>query len=298
MAMLIFHFANSKNECYLLFFVCIYQCFFRGYGLNRILKVAITVFPFWFSSPCHALYNGNPSAPELPESGCLIGKDFFLGIKAGYIGDLVFSRSMIVKASQSQADHEISSFKSLMNAGIITVDFMNRVDLYTAIGTYQIKLSQKIRENNRIHYTSDHHIGGMAGIKAVLACWGDTQIGVDVKGFLSCPRIEAIHVNDSHADVGHSKCSDRQWQIGAALSQRVGWFVPYIGATYTHAELKLKSLSSLQQYYPKKEVLLTNKYSFGFILGFGLAFDSMLSLNLEAKMIEETAGSCSLDFRF
>ena len=234
----------------------------------------------------------------MPENGCCISSDYFLGIKGSYLGDIVFSRSMVVRSRNTQASHEISSFKSVVNAGVITLDFMNRVVFYTGIGSYHLQLSQRFGSDNHVQYKSDHHIAGMAGLKGILVCWGDTLLGFDVKGFVSYPNLDSIRLNDFYVDVGDSKCRATQWQIGAGLSQRMDWFIPYIGAIYNHSRLKLYSLSSLQELYPHKNVLLSNKYSFGFVLGFGISLDSTLSLNVEARMIDETAGSCSVDFRF
>ncbi|MCX6986936.1 MAG: hypothetical protein NT065_02085 [Chlamydiae bacterium] len=266
--------------------------------MNLFVKAALMSSFFCSFSTCYGLYNGNPSSPEMPENGCCFPNDYFLGIKAGYLGDLVFSRSMVVRSRHTEASNEISSFKSVMNAGMITLDFMNRVDLYTAIGSYHLQLSQRTGPDSRIHYKSDHHLAGMAGLKGILVCWGDTQLGLDVKGFVSYPHLDSIRFNDSYVDTGNSKCRDTQWQIGTGLSQRMDWFIPYIGVTYTHSRLKLYSLSSLQEFYPRKNVLLSNKYSFGFVLGFGISLDSTLAVNVEARVIEETAGSCSVDFRF
>ena len=244
------------------------------------------------------LYNGNPSSPELPEDGFLIPKECWLGIKTGYQGDYVFSRSMIAHASDSSASHQINSFSSYMNSGTFTLDFANRAEFYGVLGSYKLKLSQRLDENNRVHFSSDQHIAGIVGLRAILATWGDTHLGADVKGFISYPEIDSIQVNGASVSSGSAKFSDREWQLGASVSHQVFCFVPYIGFTYTHARLKASKLSSLRNYYPKQTLRLNNKYSFGFVFGFGLTADTGFSCNLEARIIQEAAATLSADFRF
>ena len=263
----------------------------RNFVVTLALVTLITTSGF-------SLYNGNPSSPELPEDGFLIPKECWLGIKTGYQGDYVFSRSMIVHATDSNTPHQINSFSSYMNSGTLTFDFANRAEFYGVLGSYKLKLSQRLDQSNRVHFSSDQHIAGILGLRAILATWGDTHLGADVKGFISYPEIDSIEINGSSVSSGSAKFSDREWQIGASLSHQVFCFVPYIGLTYTHARLKLSKLSSLKIYYPKEEFGLSNKYSFGFVFGFGLTADTGFSCNLEARIIQEAAATLSADFRF
>ncbi|MCX6989933.1 MAG: hypothetical protein NTX49_02535 [Chlamydiae bacterium] len=263
----------------------------RNFAATLALATLTTALSF-------SLYNGNPSSPELPEDGFLIPKECWLGIKAGYQGDYVFSRSMIVHASDSSASHQINSFSSYMNSGTLTFDFANRAEFYGVLGSYKLKLSQRLDESTRVHFSSDPHIAGIIGLRAILATWGDTHLGADVKGFISYPEIESIEVNGSSVSSGSAKFSDREWQIGTSLSHQVFCFVPYIGLTYTHARLKATKLASLKSYFPKEELRLNNKYSFGFVFGFGLTADTGFSCNLEARIIQEAAATLSADFRF
>ena len=258
---------------------------------------AYALFTF-LSSSVHALYNGNPSLPQMPENGFFIPDEFFLGIKTGYQGDYVFSRNMTVHNADESASHQISSFNSYMNSGTFTIDFANRVDLYGVLGSYRMKLSQRFGQENRIHISSDHHIAGIIGLRAIGACWGDTVLGFDVKGFMSYPDVSSIELNGVFQPHESAKISDRQWQVGTALSHKVSCFVPYIGLTYTHSRIKVRGLSSLVDFYPKSHMRLRNTYSFGFVFGFGLTREEGLACNLEARVLEETAATLSLDFRF
>lgn len=235
--------------------------------------------------------------PELPEDGYLIPKESWADLKIGYQGDVVFSRSMIVHG-ETEASHQTSSFTSYMNSGTLTIGLVNRVELYGVLGSYKLKVSQKLEGENRVHFSSDRHIAGVVGARALVAAWGDTHLGVDAKGFISYPEIDSIELNGSSISTGSAKCSDRQWQLGASVSHQVSIFVPYIGVTYSHVRLKLYELSSLTSFFPDEELRLSNKYSFGFVFGFALTADTAFACNLEARIIEEVGATLSADFRF
>ena len=49
---------------------------------------------------------------------------------------------------------------------------------------------------------------------------------------------------------------------------------------------------------PQKEVRFNNKYSFGFVFGFGIGPNRGFDVNLETRLIEETAVGLNADFRF
>jgi hypothetical protein len=249
-------------------------------------------------SSCYGLYNGNPSLPELPEDGFFIPKECWLGLKVGYLGDYVLSKSMIVHSKDSEASHEISSYSSFMNSGTFSLDFGNRAEFYGVVGGYQMKITQKLLGDNRVHFQSDQHVAWMAGFRAIAAYWGDTYLGADVKGFLCHPFVDKISLNDISLELDRSKISDRQWQIGASVSHKVSMFVPYIGVTYNHTRVKLSNLSSLKNLVPTKTIRLKNKYSFGFVFGFGLTAETGFACNLEARLVEEAAITASADFRF
>lgn len=292
----IFLFANTRAQWYrklTLLFAILWGRAVKSKTLCKIFALSMLC-----ASPGFSLYNGNPSAPELPEDGYLIPKECWLGLRTGYQGDMVFSRSMTAHASGAEISHQISSFSSYMNSGTFTLDFANRVDLYGVIGSYKLKLSQRLEGDNRVNYSSDHHLAGMMGLRVIAAYWGETHLGVDVKGFLSYPEIDSIELNGSSQPTGSAKFSDREWQIGAGVSHKVSCFVPYIGLTYSHVRLKLSKLNSLAAFYPNKEVRLRNKYSFGFVFGFGLTAETAFAFNVEGRIIEETGATLTADFRF
>jgi hypothetical protein len=130
------------------------------------------------------------------------------------------------------------------------------------------------------------------------AYWGQTRLGVDVKGFISYPHIESIELNGETVSSKGAKFSDRQWQIGAGLSHEISCFVPYIGLTYSHVRVKASGLNALRDFFPNKHVRFWSKYAFGFVFGFGLSASRAFSCNLEARIIEEAAASFSADLKF
>ncbi|MBM3208200.1 MAG: hypothetical protein FJZ57_06315 [Chlamydiae bacterium] len=268
-----------------------------GLVLDRLSLLKKIFFCVTFSTSAHALYFGNPSAPEMPEDGFFISPECWIGVKTGYQGDYVLSRSMLVRSSGTEATHTISSFSSQYNAGSVALDFGNRWDIYGSIGAYKLGLSQRVSSDTSIHFTSENQLGGLLGIRTVAACWGEIQLGFDAKAFYSHPNLDCITVNGNKIST-KGYVSDRQWQLGCGLSRRVSWFVPYIGFTYSHDRTKFGNLKTLATYFPNNTLRLINKYSFGFAIGFGVGLQKDFSCNVEARIVEETGIGCSADFRF
>lgn len=265
--------------------------------IQRIIGLAIGL-AFCSFTKVLSLYNGNPSLPEMPEEGWLISKESWLDLKIGYEGDIVFDRCMHVHASHDNDVHNINSYQSTMNSGTFTFGFSNRVELYFLLGSYQVELSQRLHNENHIHYDTDHHLGGLAGVRAIVGYWGETRLGLDAKYFMSTPDLAHLKLNGHHVPSDSAKMTDLEWQVGASLSHKVSFFIPYIGIKYSSAEIKLSHLHSLESALGTNHLRLKNKYPVGFVFGFGLSADRALAANLEARILDETAATLAVDFRF
>jgi hypothetical protein len=234
----------------------------------------------------------------MPEDGLIFSKESFVSLKAGYLGSYVFSEDMIVHTESNSASHEISAFQAYMNAGTITLGFGNRAELYSALGSYKMKIAQNLAKNEHVHYDFDPHFSALIGLRAILVSWRNNFLGIDAKGFLSYPNLGTLVVQGENRDCGSAKASDRRWQVGAALSHEMGAFIPYAGLTYAHSRIKITNLKSLKGIVPDAEVRLDNKYSFGLVFGFGITLHTALAFDVEVRLIEELAASLAGTFRF
>jgi hypothetical protein len=77
-----------------------------------------------------ALYMGNPAEPEIVYKGFLIPKDSSFGVKLGYQGDWVFDRLL---RAYSGSHRRIDYFKIVMNQGVLTLNYIDRFELYGTV---------------------------------------------------------------------------------------------------------------------------------------------------------------------
>ena len=90
----------------------------------------------------------------------------------------------------------------------------------------------------------------------------------------------------------------REWQVGAGVSYRIKWFVPYLGVDYSDFRAKIEHLGALHFILPNNHLTLKDSYPMGLFLGFGLSPEKAVNVNVEARLINENAFSVSADFRF
>lgn len=77
------------------------------------------------------------------------------------------------------------------------------------------------------------------------------------------------------------------------LAMIVVFFAPYLSALYNQTKASIKKF-----HQGGGSFTLHSKKKFGMALGTTLSTSKLFDLNLEARVINETALSCSFDFRF
>lgn len=134
------------------------------------------------------LYCGNPGAPELPEKGLFLPVEIPVAVKIGYEGSLVFKTN--------------GDFRYQMQQGVLTVDWVDRVDLFASFGQMQGK----------------HHQGFTWGVgtEVLLLYWHHFVMGLNAKF--------------QQASLGAWKY--KEWQVAPAISFETEYVKPYVGVAY------------------------------------------------------------------
>ena len=155
------------------------------------------------SSSLSALPMGNPAEPQIVYRGIWASEAATFALKTGYQGDVVFDRKF-------DKDHSHNHFFS--NQGIITLNYIDRLELYGGAGA--------------IAFDSKNRFTASGGGKILLGQWGDTGMGIDGKYQWSRPL--------------------REYQVAFGVFQNIGWFIPYVGVKYSniHARAGGKKLFS------------------------------------------------------
>lgn len=221
----------------------------------------------FYSSSVFALYNGSPTLPEMPEQGFFSAPDHALSFKVGYEGDFTFGRHLQIS---SVSDPQIYS---QFNSASLTLGFINRIEVYALLGASFTEFSFT-SSGQSIHLNTKENFAGEAGIRANTPIWGDFKFGVDAKYFYAWPTL-------SH---GSGSVFQKEWQVGAAVSQTFAYFTPYIGVKFGKFNMEFVDLSSYS-----KNISLQNACPVGLFIGMGIAGRKGVYFDLEARFVDEYA---------
>jgi opacity protein-like surface antigen len=247
-----------------------------------------------FIQQVYSMYNGNPSAPMMPEEG-LIFPHSWLSLKGGYEFDNVFNRKLKMQTHHLDAEHH--KFSSRTQFGVITVGLGDRVEIYSGLGNGKATLSQQV-EKMHIDYKTDAHFACTIGGRALFAYWDNLQVGLAASYLHFFPSLHSISIDDSSLVVGNAQMQYHEWQVGAGLSYHMKWLFPYIGAAYSNVQAKFLHLNSLKFLFHKSDFTLDSQKHYGVFVGCGFSPEKGVSVNAEGRFIDETAFVISADIRF
>jgi hypothetical protein len=249
-------------------------------------------------SNVQALYNGNPALPMLPEQGVFLGKNSWIGLKAGYEWDFVDERNLQLKGNSQGLHRKVRSFDAMGNFGVATFGMADRVEMYGVFGSYSTHTTYRPVSDNEVKFTTDGQFAWEIGGRVILAYWGDLQLGIDAKYFSYSPSIDRLTVNGEHVHESGAGFHYNEWQVGAGVSYRFRYVVPYAGMKYSNVRSKYYHLNAIDEIFPRKHFTLENRYPIGFFLGCGVSLERALDFNAEFRFLDELAVTVAADLRF
>ncbi|MGH2611641.1 MAG: hypothetical protein ACRDFB_01165, partial [Rhabdochlamydiaceae bacterium] len=178
-----------------------------------------------------ALYMGNPAEPQIIDQGFWISQNASFGIKVGYQGSRVTDRKMRANGNtHGRIDNMLLAF----DQGVITFNYLDRVEVYGSTGSMNGELSNRPHLDNkrRQYHTHDGWTAG-AGGRFLLAQWKKAIIGIDGKIQWSNPGMKWMAVDGISKNTGgHLKYCE--WQTSFAISYTADWLTPYLGVKYSN----------------------------------------------------------------
>lgn len=242
----------------------------------------------------YALYNANPSEPELIEEGFLLNycDDFLMG-KAGYQGDFVFNRKL---RAYKGAIGRMDEFYSMFNQAVLTANIKGQYEIYGSLGTMTAKFSHRphIDHKQRIYETRDHFTWG-AGARAELAHWNGAILGANGGYQYSRPHVKWITVN-GEAFKSQAFLNYHEWQVGLGVSYKIDCMVPYISGTYSRVGARVENIG--KEILPHSHFKLRSRQNWGMALGCSLATDRLFDLNVEVRLFSEQALTLAGNLKF
>lgn len=244
------------------------------------------LFSMCTASLC-AMYQGSPTLPEMPEENLFLPKDSAFSLKATYEADLVLGRNI---SASSLSDSNIHSF---LNAAEITWGILDRFEIYTLLGGFKETIVGS-KESAYCKLKIGESFGGEIGARVIGIFWGETKIGFDAKYFYGYPKLKTVEVGSKTASAS-SKSWQREWQVGVALSQKIAYFTPYVGANFSRFAA---DFTSVQSSIFSENTHIENTSPWGFVIGLGICGSKGPFLDLEARFFDEYAFSGAAGIRF
>ncbi len=261
----------------------------------RQIYLFLALLPCVFS---HALYNGNPSFPLMPEEGLFIPAESWFGAKFGYEWDYTFNHPLKVKDPGDGIRRHVQTFQSMGNAAVVTLILRDRVEAYGTFGVMQAEIDQNPKSGTHLKYSTNQDFCWEVGGRAILIYWGKAQLGVDAKYFEFSPSMQSVKANGSSVNAKKIGMLDKEWQVGVSASYRLSWFIPYIGIKHCNVDLHFSELDALSFIFPSKHESMSARHEIGVFLGFGLCPKRGFNVNAEVRLLDETSVTLSGDIRF
>lgn len=233
----------------------------------------------------------------MPEQGAWLSKNGFLGLKTGYLFDDTYDRKLrLVGQGTPSFHHHVGEGNWLSHLGVFTVNFADRVELFTTLGTLSAHWDHHPIEGIKISYHMPTHFCWGIGGRAILAYWKDLQFGVNASYLSYHSSLSSLKIN--HATHQEGEVALREWQVGIGISYRFKWFIPYMAMDYSDFRARIGQLKSIRSLVGTTHLTFKDVYPLGPIFGIGISPEKAFNINIECRFINENALSASCDFRF
>lgn len=247
------------------------------------------MFPVWAS------YMGNPALPGLVEEGFFFCSENMFAVKAGYQRDWVFDRGM---KAISKMSGRIDDFGLTSDQGVLILNIAERVDLYGTAGAARFLVSHRLLEGCRDVYRSRDQLMWGAGVRALLATWGQASCGIQMNYECAQPKIQWMTRNGSLLrNSSKGTLCYHAWQVGFGGAYQMELLSPYIGVKYSNVSAEFKNLP-LEIFPGARHFTIKNRRKFGVVMGTTFSTGAHFSANVEVRVIDEQSLTLAADMKF
>ena len=259
-----------------------------------LLLTLILALSSIFSSPA-----GNPSFPKAIEEGFFISSASSISFRLGYEGNFVLNRRLKQDVLNGK---RVNDFSQYLNSGLLTINILNRCDLFGSFGKAKIKTNWIFEETtNAFSYVDLETKYGDAwssGVKIIFFEWGNTALSAGGRYNYTKPKISWVSKNGETTPYSENHLKYKQWQADVGISHKMDMFIPYILAKYSKADVNLRTPSVIINPENTDKMKMKSKNNYGMALGCALVAQKYFMLNLEVRLIDEEAFTVIGDFRF
>src|SRR3990167_5104572 len=240
------------------------------------MKLFICIFSFFISTSLHALYNGNPSFPTMPEQGIWSPDEQWWGIKLGYQGDCVWSKHLKFHKGAGSDGEFFGTLRTMKNEGMLTYNIIDRLEFFGSVGSMEAKLTAQPAGRMKIKYKTDTDLVWGIGGRVILFHSKKIVMGVNAKYATSCLSINQAILNGIEQKKGKGHFTYYEWQLGVGFSREIKRIIPYLGLAYS----SMRGYFHHTLFISKNEIAEAKEHLILF-LGEGITNGLILDLNLE-----------------
>ncbi len=251
---------------------------------------------------------GNPAAPMQYTDGVFFCDDCSCwSLRAGYRGDFVFDRKL-ESGRTGFGSGTIDTYSLYTNAGVLTLNLWDRLDIYGVWGATSQDLSTKLQDTagtasyDEINFETKSIWA--VGAKAVLWCWnwgcncGTTTLGADANyESVSSANAQTWVKNgavSTHATRTTAATRYKEWQVSLGLAHRVALLTPYVAVKWSSAHANAGGRFNATSELPG----LKSQRHWGWALGTTLVDAGRMTVSGEARFVDEKAATVTAEFRF
>lgn len=240
---------------------------------------------------------GNPAQPALQTCSILNMHPTWVSFRAGYLDDWVYQQQFRDDVEEPSDTDGKTIMKLSTYAGILTLNFTNRIDFYGIVGSSRLQLDEEIFTKRALSWG--------AGGKIVIFEEGNFFIGADFKYFQTNqkPRY-LVHEGLAYNFAGDFRLNYTETQAAVGMAYRISICAPYIYGTYLISKLEPRPLKPLVR-MPEENVIGDIELQrsiiqdrWGLALGLTLIDKAKATLAVEWRTLNQNALDWNFEFRF
>lgn len=260
--------------------------------MKRFL-ILLTISVGLFGAPVE-----NPSSPKLIEEGFFIPKDSPVNVRVGYEGDFVGDARL---KQYGPGSGQVDTYEQQTNSGTCTINFFDRVDLYTVLGTSRTYADWRFTASGITHRaqveTLYDFLWGL-GARGILYEYGNCSFGLGGRYENSHYDNLYLTIDGAVKRVAGTYLHWQVWQIDLDFSYKIDMFCPYIGVKYSNVRTKIGNFTTAIANNGSGTNQFENRTPVGVVIGCTLTSGKYFMLNLEGRLVDEEAVTISGDLRF
>lgn len=261
------------------------------------MRISIFVTFLCLANVASSFVSGNPGQPSLICQSIARPENKKFSIRTAFIDDYVYSQHFRGEFDESLEMEKPPVVKMSTEAGVLTLNFQERLDIYGIFGSSRLQMDQEIFGRRQFAW-------GL-GAKTILYKTECLRIGCDFKYFTTTQDPLYLVSSGIPLDVVSDLNLDyREYQGALGLSYQSGFFCPYLLGTYINSKID-PNIHRFLVKVPGYDGLLDPTFRsflgancWGMAVGASLVMGNKGTFSIESRFINQNGVDASLEIRF